>query len=141
MKSVFEKYKRKESCDNAKKWLSEYWEWKDEAQRLHPQLGSPDFDGQPKGKTYDPDKQMVNWTNAQAEWKRRELVLKYIASKGDDHELYALILDNRFVHHHRSITQVRMKLGLSERTFYDYQEQALWEAARIIPDDSVLVEK
>ena len=140
MNAIFEKYNRKKSCDNARKWLSQYWDWKDEAQRKEIRLGSPSFDGQPKGKTYDPDKRIVEWTNAQTEWKRRELVLKYISSKGDDHELYALILDNRFVHHHRSVTEVRMKLGLSERTFYDYQDNALWEAARIIPDDDVLVQ-
>ncbi|MCH5385335.1 transcriptional regulator, partial [Limosilactobacillus reuteri] len=86
------------------------------------------------------DKRIVDWTNAQNEWKRREIVLKYIASKGDEHELYALILDNRFVHHHRSVTQVRMDLNIAERTFNRMQEKALWEAARIIPAN-VLVEK
>ncbi|PWT43446.1 transcriptional regulator, partial [Limosilactobacillus reuteri] len=52
----------------------------------------------------------------------------------------ALILDNRFVHHHRSVTQVRMDLNIAERTFNRMQEKALWEAARIIPAN-VLVEK
>ena len=138
--SIFEKYKRDESCDMAREWLSKYWYWRDEAEKKKITLGSPDFDGQPKARTYDPDRRMIDWTNAQNEWKRRELVLKYIASKGDEHELYALILDNRFVHHHRSITDVRMKLNISERTFNRMQKEALWEAARIIPAN-VLVEK
>lgn len=138
--SIFEKYKRDESCDKAQAWLEEYWYWRDEAEKKKITLGSPSFDGQPKAKTYDPDRRMIDWTNAQNEWKRRELVLKYIASKGDEHELYALILDNRFVHHHRSITEVRMKLNISERTFNRMQKEALWEAARIIPAN-VLVEK
>lgn len=138
--SIFEKYKRDESCDMAREWLSKYWYWRDEAEKKKITLGSPDFDGQPKARTYDPDRRMIDWTNAQNEWKRRELILKYIASKGDEHELYALILDNRFVHHHRSITEVRMKLNISERTFNRMQKEALWEAARIIPAN-VLVEK
>ena len=138
--SVFEKYDRKKSCDKAQAWLEEYWYWRDEAQKKKITLGSPSFDGQPKARTYYPDRRIIDWTNAQNEWKRRELVIKYIASKGDDHELYALILDNRFVHHHRSVTQVRMDLNIAERTFNRMQEKALWEAARIIPAD-VLVEK
>ena len=141
MNRIFEKYNRKKSCDNARKWLSEYWDWRDEAKRKEITIGSPSFDGQPKGKSFAPDERMTDWANAQSEWKRREGVLKYIASKGDEHELYALILDNRFVHHHRSVTEVRMKLGLSERTFYDYQDNALYEAARIIPGIGILVEK
>ena len=141
MNRIFEKYNRKKSCDNARKWLSEYWDWRDEAKRKEITIGSPSFDGQPKGKSFDPDERMTDWANAQSEWKRREGVLKYIASKGDEHELYALILDNRFVHHHRSVTEVRMKLGLSERTFYDYQDNALYEASRIIPVKGILVEK
>lgn len=141
MNAIFEKYDRKKSCDNARKWLMEYEEWRDEAERKKITFGSPSFDGMPKAKTYDPDKRIVEYTNATNQCKRRELVLKYIASKGDDHELYALILDNRFVHHHRSITQVRMKLNVAERTFNRMQDEALWEAARIIPDDNVLVKK
>ena len=138
--SVFEKYDRKKSCDKAQAWLEEYWYWRDEAQKKKITLGSPSFDGQPKARTYDPNRRIIDWTNAQNEWKRRELVINYIASKGDDHELYALILDNRFVHHHRSVTQVRMDLNIAERTFNRMQEKALWEAARIIPAN-VLVEK
>ena len=141
MNRIFEKYNRKKSCDNARKWLSEYWDWRDEAKRKEITIGSPSFDGQPKGKSFAPDARMTDWTNAQSEWKRREGVIEYIASKGDEHELYALILDNRFVHHHRSVTEVRMKLGLSERTFYEYQDNALYEAARIIPVKGILVEK
>lgn len=141
MNSIFEKYDRKKSCDMARKWLLEYEDWQDEAERKHITLGSPSFDGMPKARTYDPDKRIVEYTNATNQCKRRELVLKYIFSKGDDHELYSLILDYRFVHHRWSVTKVRMKLGLSERTFYDYQDQALWEAARIIPDDEVLIKK
>ena len=138
--SIFEKYDRKKSCDKAQAWLEEYWYWRDEAQKKKITLGSPSFDGQPKARTYDPDRRIVDWTNAQNEWKRREFVIKYIASKGDEHELYALILDNRFVHHHRSVTQVRMDLNIAERTFNRMQEKALWEAARMIPDN-VLIEK
>lgn len=138
--SIFEKYDRKKSCDKAQAWLEEYWYWRDEAQKKKITLGSPNFDGQPKARMYDPDRRIIDWTNAQNEWKRRELVIKYIASKGDEHELYALILDNRFVHHHRSITEVRMDLNIAERTFNRMQEKALWEAARIIPAN-VLVEK
>lgn len=82
MNSIFEKYKRDESCDKAQAWLEEYWYWRDEAEKKKITLGSPSFDGQPKAKTYDPDRRMIDWTNAQNEWKRRELVLKYIASKG-----------------------------------------------------------
>lgn len=140
MNSIFEKYDRKKSCDKAQAWLEEYWYWRDEAQKKKITLGSPSFDGQPKARTYYPDRRIIDWTNAQNEWKRRELVIKYIASKGDEHELYALILDNRFVHHHRSVTQVRMDLNIAERTFNRMQEKALWEAARIIPAN-VLVEK
>ena len=41
---------------------------------------------------------------------------------------------------YRSVTEVRMKLNISERTFNRMQKEALWEAARIIPAN-VLVEK
>ena len=51
--SIFEKYKRDESCDMAREWLSKYWYWRDEAEKKKITLGSPSFDGQPKAKTYD----------------------------------------------------------------------------------------
>lgn len=140
MNRIFEKYNHKKSRDNARDWLLEYWDWRDEAKRKEITVGSPSYDGQPKAKSFAPDEGLIDWANAQSEWKRREKVLDYIASKGDEHEIYALILDDRFVHHHRSVTAVRMKLGLSERTFYDYQDNALYEAARIIPAKGILVE-
>ncbi len=51
MNSIFEKYKRDESCDKAQAWLEEYWYWRDEAEKKKITLGSPSFDGQPKAKT------------------------------------------------------------------------------------------
>ncbi|MCH3922371.1 transcriptional regulator [Limosilactobacillus sp.] len=138
---IFGKYDKKKSIEAARKWLSQYWDWRDEARLKKPTIGSPSMDGLPTGSLYDADYKIVDYVNAEREWKVREEVLDYIASKGDAHVTYKQILDDRFVHHHWSVTAVRMKLGLSERTFYDYQNEALWEAAKIIPDDHVRVSK
>lgn len=141
MNSVYDKYDHKKSCDNARQWLLKYEDWSDEAAKKKISVGGIVYDGMPKGHNYDPDKRLVEYTNATNQCHRRELVLDYIKSKGDVHELYYLILDNRFVHHHKSVTAVRLKLHLAERTFTRMQAEALWEAARIIPDDGILVKK
>lgn len=138
---IFGDYDKKKCCQAAKKWLMQYWDWKDEAKRKKPTVGSPSLDGLPTGSLYDADYKIVDYVNAQREWKSRENIISYMSSKGDVHEIYAVILDDRFVHHHKSVTQVRMELNLSERTFYDYQENALWEAAKSIPNDQAMIKK
>ncbi|MDE7040159.1 MULTISPECIES: transcriptional regulator [Limosilactobacillus] len=141
MNSIFQKYKRKESCDKVKEWLKQYWDWRDEAQQKKITVGSPSFDGQPKGSLFDPDYRITDWVNAEREWKVRENLLQYISSKGDEHELYALILDYRFVHHHWKMDKVALELNIPKRTCEDMQTEALWEAAKICPDKRVLVSK
>lgn len=141
MHSIFQKYNRKKSCDKVKDWLKEYWDWKDEAQSKTLTIRSPNFDGLPKRTLYDPDYKMVDYGNAEYEWKSRENLLQYISSKGDEHELYALILDYRFVHHYWKMDKVALELNIPKRTCEDMQAEALWEAAKICPDKSVLVPK
>ncbi|HJF47475.1 MAG TPA: transcriptional regulator [Limosilactobacillus oris] len=141
MNSVYDKYDHKKSSDNAREWLLEYEDWCDEAAKKKITVGGIAYDGMPKAHSYDPDKRIVEYTNATNQCRRRELVLEYIKSKGDIHETYSSILEYRFVKHHWSVTHVRMKLHLAERTFTRMQNDALWEAARIIPEDGILVKK
>lgn len=141
MNSIFQKYDVKKSCDKVAKWLSEYWDWKNEAKRKQLTISSPSLDGLPKGTLYDYDYQIIDYVNAQREWKMRENVLNYISSKGDVHEIYALILDYRFMHHTWKMDKVALELHLSKRTCERMQERALWEAAIICPKDSVRVLK
>lgn len=128
--SIFDKYDKKESRDEVQRWLSMYWDWRDEAKRKEIHIGSPKIDGLPKGTLPDPDEGLVEWSNAEREWKLRENVINYMKSKGDEHELYALILDYRFVHHHWKMPKVAMELNISERTCERMQKEALWEAAK-----------
>ncbi len=132
MQSVY-KDLNQDDINQVKQYLKQYHDWKTKARQLKPRLGSPEIDGMPKGSRSDPDAAMVNYVNAQYEWKHRDWILNEIREWGDEYDIYADILSMRFVHHHWSVTQVRMKLGLSERTFYDYQYNALCEAAKYIP--------
>jgi len=139
--NFFGKYDKKKSSANAQKWLSEYWDWRDEAKKKTLTIGSPNLDGLPTGNLYDADYKLVDYVNAEREWKIRENMLTYISSKGDEHELYAQILDYRFVHHHWKMDKVAMKLHLPKRTCERMQDNALWEVAKVCPDKSVLVPK
>lgn len=139
--NIYNKYDKKKSCAKVKEWLKQYWNWKDEAQSKTLTIGSPSFDGLPKGTLYDPDYKIVDYVNAEREWKVRESVLEYIRSKGDYHEEYATILEYRFVKHNWKVEKVAQTIHVSKRTCEDMQQEALWEAARICPDKSVLVPK
>lgn len=128
--TVFGKYDKKKSCDACQAWLSEYWDWRDKAESKHIVVGSPKIDGMPHGSRKDSDGRLIDFVDAENEWKSRDRVLEYIASKGDEHELHALILKYRFVHHHWKVPKVAMKLHLPERTCERMQQEALWEAAK-----------
>lgn len=134
MQSVYRDLNQ-DDINRAKQYLKQYHDWKTKARQLKPRLGSPKIDGMPKGSRLDPDAAMVNYVNAQYEWKHREWILNEIREWGDEYEVYADILSMRFVHHHWSAVQTEMKLHLSDRTFNRMQRKALWEAAKLIPSN------
>ena len=139
MQSVYGNLNQDESIKRAKQYLLQYHDWKAKARQLKPRLGSPTMDGMPKGDRVDPDSAMVNYVNAQYEWKSREWVIDEINSWGDEYETYADILAMRFVYHRWTKVEVGIKLHLSSRTLDRLQRRALWEAVKIIRDPSVRV--
>lgn len=141
MSKGFEVYDKEQCCENAKQWLLGYERWRDLAAKKNISVGGISYDGMPSSQNYEPDARIIDFANATNQCKQRERLLDYMRSKGDIHEVYSLILDERFVHHHRSVIALCTKLHMSERTFLRMQKQALWEAARIIPDSSIMVKK
>lgn len=143
---VFGTYDKGKSIDNCRNYLSQYRDWKLKARQSKPQIGSPSLSGLPHGTLYDPDHDLVEYVNAEREWKVRENIIEWLKSIGDEYEVYAVILDCRFVHHDwtvaKTIQRVQEKTGvyLPDRTFNDWQKRALWTAAKAI-GKPVLVHK
>lgn len=135
---VFGTYDKGKSIENCKNYLKQYHDWKLKAAQSKPTIGSPSLSGLPKGTLLDPDHDLVEYVNAEREWKVRENAINWLQSIGDEYEIYAMILDCRFVHHDwtvaKTIQHVHDKTGvyLPERTFNDWQKRALWVAAKEI---------
>lgn len=106
------------SGKNAERWLRDYEDWEDDVYRH---------------RGFDCDE-------AIHQCKEREDLIDHLIEKskqyGDSkYELYGKILNDLYVQHHRTVTAVRMKYGISERTMTRIKSDALWETAKLIPEE------
>ena len=143
---VFGNLDRKETVKAFEQYLKDWKLWKLKAMRNFPTVGSPNMDGQPHGTSYDPDKQFVNHSEAEYQWRVRINCCKSLMTISEEDELLGDILLHRFIKGWsvvRTLNYINDHYNayMSDRTFSDRQEQALWEGALMCPDDSVRARK
>ena len=143
---VFGNLDRKETVKAFEQYLKDWKLWKLKAMRNFPTVGSPNMDGQPHGTSYDPDKQFVNHSEAEYQWRVRINCCKSLMSIGEEEEILGDILLHRFIKGWSAIRTMsfindKYKTYYDDRAYRRKQEQALWEGALMCPDDAVRVSK
>lgn len=119
-------------------FLSEYHDWKLEAKKIAPGVGSPAIDGMPKGSAHDPNVALDAHANAKNECWKREAVIKNLREVGDDYAMLADIIDWRYLHGfslHKVQHRVYEKWNwdISDKTLRRKQIDGLKLALQIIP--------
>lgn len=119
-------------------FLSEYHDWKLEAHKIEPSMGSPKMDGMPKGSAHDPNIALDRHAGASNECWKREVIVKNLRDVGDEYIMLADILSWRYLHkfsQHKTLRLLTEKYNwdMSEKTLRTKQELALTQALTIIP--------
>lgn len=144
--SVFGNLDRQATVKAFERYLREWENWKLKSMRNFPTIGSPSMDGQPHGTTYDPDRQFVNHSEDEYQWRVRINCCKQLMTVSEEDEILGDILLHRFIKGWSVVRTMnyindRYHAYMSDRTFSTKQEEALWKGAMICPDDSVRVKK
>ena len=145
--SVFGNLDKEATKEAFKEYLREWKKYKLKAMQRFPGLKSPSMDGQPNdGTPHDPDQKFVNHAEAEYQWRIRIKCCEALKTISEDEEVLGDILLHRFIKN-ESVTKTLRYINenyepaMSERTFNDKQEEALWEDALMCPDDSVRIYK
>lgn len=145
--SVFGNLDKEATKEAFKEYLKEWKNYKLKAMQRFPGLKSPSMDGQPNdGTPHDPDQKFVNHAEAEYQWRIRIKCCEVLKTISEDEEVLGDILLHRFIKN-ESVTKTLRYINenyepaMSERTFNDKQEEALWEGALMCPDDSVRIYK
>ncbi|WP_418292590.1 hypothetical protein [Limosilactobacillus vaginalis] len=145
--SVFGNLDKEATKEAFKEYLKEWKKYKLKAMQRFPGLKSPSMDGQPNdGTPHDPDQKFVNHAEAEYQWRIRIKCCEALKTISEDEEVLGDILLHRFIKN-ESVTKTLRYINenyepaMSERTFNDKQEEALWEGALMCPDDSVRIYK
>ncbi|KAL3949376.1 hypothetical protein [Lentilactobacillus hilgardii] len=151
MDSVFGLLDRKQTIKNAKQFLYEYRDWQLEAARFSFSLQSPMMDGMPKAQS-DPrhtrqEDKMIKQATAKMECELRLKTIQLMSSIDDQNAFLADLLEYRFINHY-TVKKCCERLAekydlnyLAERTYNDYQKQALWVFAIVCPRDTLRAKK
>ena len=151
MNSAFGLLDRKQTIQNARQFLYEYRDWKIKEARFSLSLQSPIMDGMPKAQS-DPshtrnEDKMIEQATAQKECEIRLKTIQLMSSIDDQNALLADLLEYRFINHYKvkkccERLAEKYDLGyLPERTYNDYQKQALLVFALVCPRDTLRVKK
>lgn len=146
---IFGALDRDATIQKAKEYLQDYHDWKIEAARFSLSLQSPtisDMPGSPSHSNHQEDT-VIGKANAQYECEMRLKTIRLMGSIDDQNAMLADLLEYRFIDRWR-VKKVcerladKYELGyLAERTYNDYQNQALWTFALISPQASLRITK